>query len=83
MKHLRQSHVKLFLCQFEGILELEGQLLDGDEVVVDLDGLLNLKKKLDGRGVIALVQKLLKTDIGLLLKNSSIENKRFLKTKKA
>ena len=58
----------MFFGQFEGVLELESQLLDGDEVVVDLDGLLDLQQKLDGRRIIALVQQLLEPDIGLLLK---------------
>ena len=65
--YLGQSNVKLFFGQFEGVLELESQLLDGDEVVVDLDGLLDLQQKLDGRRIVALIQQLLKPDVGLLL----------------
>ena len=55
-------------------MELESQLLDGDEVVVDLDGLLDLQQKLDGRRIVALAQQLLKPDVGLLLqKNDELE----------
>ena len=61
-------------------MELESQLLDGDEVVVDLDGLLDLQQKLDGRRIVALVQQLLKPDIGLLLqKMMSLRKRKCLK----
>lgn len=50
---LGQSDIKLFFGQLECVLKLEGQLLDGDEVVVRLDGLLNFKQKLNGGRVVA------------------------------
>ncbi len=50
---LGQSDIKLFFGQLECVLKLEGQLLDGDEVVVCLDGLLNFKQKLNGGRVVA------------------------------